>query len=694
MAIDNIDKLDNLNTGRVKLNEAIDQANLSEIDSATAIATADGAVVIANTADAKSTTTQQQLDTIVIASGTSDAETIQARGGEPLLYNRLDNVDTHLADVTPLSSFPSLIEAIANGGAIHAKNGVVTFNGDIISSKAFILQGQGVNATTLTGDYSFVVPSQYANGFRDIKLECASSTKNLVIDFTNAGSTAAIIDNVQLMNVLLNGIRIKKGLGHIIRDSFIYAPSSGGNAGTGLEISPGAGDWNNIVNIFNTNFAWFNTALNLGAVVTCNVIGCHFGFITNGIVLKTTPPNPTRDILIMGCYFEANELAISTIEGAGSIANLKIKDCFFSVSKIALLKKIVNLKFSDCTHADNGLTRTPNVELESISNLSIENCADLSFKTTLGNTILTSGEQLYAENLLTLNNQLTNYAVSVGGTVKDVNSEGIRDIENRKVVPSIELVAGTTQALVTKRIAYGISTGDVSFLSSRGIGAKMFVKASAKCSVSMSVVDSTSSGEAYCAKGNISDQWVCLEGLSVTGIIAPTADVTFRIDILPLDSSLPLKVYVYDPQVWLDYIKAPNYLENIYPYYMFRRKTKLTASSLGELTGLFLPTNTYIEKSNSSVFTPETQKGWRVSQAGYNYNNVNLWLASTVYLEGDYVKLSTGHLLLCTKNGTSGLTEPTTPSGVGTKLCPTDNTTSWISLSAGSSQAVFVNDMY
>ena len=66
-----IDKLDKLNTGRVKLNQAIDQAN----------------------------TVQGQLDTIIVESGTSDAETIQARGGEPLLYNRLDKVDTQLADI-------------------------------------------------------------------------------------------------------------------------------------------------------------------------------------------------------------------------------------------------------------------------------------------------------------------------------------------------------------------------------------------------------------------------------------------------------------------------------------------------------------------------------------------------------------------------------------------------------------------
>jgi len=71
MAIANIDKLDSLNTGRVKLNQAIDQAN----------------------------TVQGQLDTIVIASGTSDAEVIQARGDEPLLYNRLDASDAQLAEI-------------------------------------------------------------------------------------------------------------------------------------------------------------------------------------------------------------------------------------------------------------------------------------------------------------------------------------------------------------------------------------------------------------------------------------------------------------------------------------------------------------------------------------------------------------------------------------------------------------------
>ncbi|UNC91703.1 hypothetical protein [Candidatus Contubernalis alkaliaceticus] len=44
-------------------------------------------------AEFKSNQTQQQLDGIILESGTSDAELVQARGSEPLLYNRLDRVD-------------------------------------------------------------------------------------------------------------------------------------------------------------------------------------------------------------------------------------------------------------------------------------------------------------------------------------------------------------------------------------------------------------------------------------------------------------------------------------------------------------------------------------------------------------------------------------------------------------------------
>lgn len=69
MAIDDIKATDNLNQGRVKLNEAIKQAN--EV--------------------------QGQIDELIINSGTSDAETIQARGGLPLLKDRLNASDAQMA---------------------------------------------------------------------------------------------------------------------------------------------------------------------------------------------------------------------------------------------------------------------------------------------------------------------------------------------------------------------------------------------------------------------------------------------------------------------------------------------------------------------------------------------------------------------------------------------------------------------
>lgn len=74
-----------------KINEAIDNAENALYKSTNAVNTA-------NQAKAKSDDTQQQLDTIVIESGTSDAETLQARGGFPLLKDRLESVDAQLAE--------------------------------------------------------------------------------------------------------------------------------------------------------------------------------------------------------------------------------------------------------------------------------------------------------------------------------------------------------------------------------------------------------------------------------------------------------------------------------------------------------------------------------------------------------------------------------------------------------------------
>jgi hypothetical protein len=90
---------DTLAQGFPKINVAILQSEQALTASDNAIDTANNALIIGNTALNNSEDTQQQLDNIIIASGTSDAETIQARGTFPLLYERLNDVDLQLASM-------------------------------------------------------------------------------------------------------------------------------------------------------------------------------------------------------------------------------------------------------------------------------------------------------------------------------------------------------------------------------------------------------------------------------------------------------------------------------------------------------------------------------------------------------------------------------------------------------------------
>jgi len=97
MAVEHINPTDSLNTGRGKLNAAIDQSN-------EALTKATSAETKANQALINSESTQTQLDTIIIESGTSDAEVLQARTKAdgtsfPLLKDRLNEVDAQLADI-------------------------------------------------------------------------------------------------------------------------------------------------------------------------------------------------------------------------------------------------------------------------------------------------------------------------------------------------------------------------------------------------------------------------------------------------------------------------------------------------------------------------------------------------------------------------------------------------------------------
>jgi len=84
---------DTLRLAYPKLNMAIDNSN----EALTKASTAE-----TNAVDAKnmSESTQTQLNNIIIDSGTSDAEVIQARGGEPVLNDRLNKYD----EKTPINA--------------------------------------------------------------------------------------------------------------------------------------------------------------------------------------------------------------------------------------------------------------------------------------------------------------------------------------------------------------------------------------------------------------------------------------------------------------------------------------------------------------------------------------------------------------------------------------------------------------
>src|SRR5699024_12588696 len=59
---------------------------------------ADNALKVAKQSDSKSDDTQKQLDDIILKDGNDITEVVQARGGEPLLKDRLNKADSQLEE--------------------------------------------------------------------------------------------------------------------------------------------------------------------------------------------------------------------------------------------------------------------------------------------------------------------------------------------------------------------------------------------------------------------------------------------------------------------------------------------------------------------------------------------------------------------------------------------------------------------
>lgn len=102
---DLIHEEESLNKGRKKINDSIKQSERAEGKSDSAVSTSNNAMNIARQSDRKSDDTQQQLDDIVLNDGTGNAEVIQARGGEPLLKDRLNKADEKLDDIEKADEF-------------------------------------------------------------------------------------------------------------------------------------------------------------------------------------------------------------------------------------------------------------------------------------------------------------------------------------------------------------------------------------------------------------------------------------------------------------------------------------------------------------------------------------------------------------------------------------------------------------
>ncbi len=184
MPIEHINKTDTLNDGRVKINEAIDEANTAKVVSGSAFDTSNTAKQIAQTAEDKADSTQTQLDTIVIE-GDSSVEAAQARVpiegvAYPTLKARLDaeqtQVTRQLADIVTVNvkmfgakgdgindDTEAIKDACAhlqsmNGGVLLFPDGIYNFTAT--KNDAVIFEFTDLNFFSLDGNNAIIKDTQ------------------------------------------------------------------------------------------------------------------------------------------------------------------------------------------------------------------------------------------------------------------------------------------------------------------------------------------------------------------------------------------------------------------------------------------------------------------------------------------------------------------------------------------------------
>lgn len=108
-------------------------------------------------AETKAEQTQDQLDDIILKSGDSSSEVVQARGGESLLYKRLDKTDAQLADKASKSDLNNLTSNKADKSYVDSS--IVSLDAKINSQTSG--SPKGVYATL--SDLQSAIPSGNSN---------------------------------------------------------------------------------------------------------------------------------------------------------------------------------------------------------------------------------------------------------------------------------------------------------------------------------------------------------------------------------------------------------------------------------------------------------------------------------------------------------------------------------------------------
>jgi hypothetical protein len=480
-------------------------------------------------------------------------------------------VETQLAQNTqyrqPLNTFTGATytdkfkTATSTTNKIFVISDNITITDVINIATQMIIEGLGRDALpvkfTGTGNL-FNTQSDKSLSIRDLRLDGTGSTSSVAINVPNGGNV--YFDSIRFLNFISKCISIKTGMNHYLANLWMYGNSTT-PTGTGIELSPASGDWNNVVTILNCVMSYCNIGIDLGATVTNIIKGCTFQNTSYGVNFRTVSPNPSQDIAIENCYFENAGTALYA-QNNGNITGVKVKDCYFATQQIANMQNISGLIFDNCTSNPYSATMTNDVILNNITNLRIRECDQLRFKTSSGRPIYTTGQQKYKENIIKSNRTPSVWSTSANVTVKNTNTDNV--YFDKRLTPSITIPAGTQQGSINLRLASGRNGGSlIPFLNARVIGGKLAAKVvGATQPVSVNLMYqityySTYTKNLKAVSGYVDNEFKELAGNCITPNDVPQAsELDVFLSITKNNANDNITIYFDKLQGWFDYLEV------------------------------------------------------------------------------------------------------------------------------------------